>query len=44
MALVICPGCGEDEQLRGSSTTDDAGTRIITLSCEVGDASWARAD
>lgn len=44
MALVTCPGCGEEEALRGSSTTDEAGTQTITLLCEVCEARWDRDD
>jgi hypothetical protein len=42
MPSVVCPGCGEDERLRGERRDAGTDSERIVLRCEVCGATWDR--
>ena len=42
MPVVECPACGEEEDLTGERTTDDAGAQRLVLTCGACGTSWDR--
>lgn len=42
MPVVACPGCGEDEQLRGERADREDGSEQLVLTCERCGTTWDR--